>query len=195
MAQVGRRAQLYPMSIGTAFLEQSRAFLTREYLPKIRVCVERLSEEDVWWRPNETSNAVGNLLLHLAGNVRQWIVSGVGGAPDTRRRAEEFAARGPGAISKTTALERLEAAVREVDGVLQGLDEAVLLERRNIQGRDVSVLDAVYHVVEHFAMHTGQITWITKLRTGHDLGFYRDADGLALPSWPGARPVEPPRGP
>ena len=83
------------MQTGAAFLAMSREYLTGHYLPKIRAAVERLTEEDTWWRPNEASNSVGNLMLHLAGNIRQWIVSGVGGAPDVRDRSAEFARRDP----------------------------------------------------------------------------------------------------
>src|SRR6266516_2599291 len=83
------------MQTGAAFLAQSREYLTGHYLPKIRAAVERLSEEDTWWRPNEASNSVGNLMLHLAGNIRQWIVSGVGGVPGVRDRSAEFARRDP----------------------------------------------------------------------------------------------------
>lgn len=178
------------MTVPERFLEQSREFLTREYLPKIRVCISDLSEEDLWWRPNGQCTAVGNLLLHLAGNVRQWIVAGIGRNPDARDRAAEFAARGPMAASE--ALGRLEEAVAEADAVLARLEGEDLAGVRDIQGRRVSVLEAVYHVVEHFAMHTGQIAWITKMRTGRDLGFYEDAGGLARPAWPGARPLRPP---
>src|SRR6185312_10301828 len=78
---------------GQAFLDHSRQFLLRDFLPKIAACANKLSDDDIWWRPNDTSNSIGNLLLHLSGNVRQWIVSGVGGAPDARDRPREFAER------------------------------------------------------------------------------------------------------
>src|SRR4026209_1187126 len=81
------------MNTAQAFLAQYREYLTGHYLPKIRAAVETLSEADLWWRPNEASNSIGNLMLHLTGNIRQWIVSGVGGAPDRRDRAAEFARR------------------------------------------------------------------------------------------------------
>ena len=74
------------MNTGNAFISRSDAYLRGDYLPKIRLSVKRLSHEDLWWRPNPASNSVGNLILHLAGNVRQWVVSGIGGAPDDRRR-------------------------------------------------------------------------------------------------------------
>lgn len=169
-----------PSPINT-FILQSRRYLSAEYLPKINACVERLGEDDIWWRPNETSNSVGNLILHLAGNVRQWIVVGLGGAADTRDRAAEFAAReGAG---RAELMANLEAVIHQADRVLDQLDRTRLAERLTIQGREVTVLEAVYHVVEHFAMHTGQIAYITKLRTGEDLGFYRVTGDIVSHEW------------
>jgi uncharacterized damage-inducible protein DinB len=168
---------------GVAFLAQSREYLTAHYLPKIEAALEGLDEGDLWWRPNPASNAIGNLILHLAGNVRQWIVSGVGGAPDRRERDAEFAARGE--LSGPVLLTRLTEAVRDADAVLARTDPASLSERRPIQGRDVTVLEAVYHVVEHFAMHAGQILYIAKLRSGKDLGLYRKEDGVVRAVWKG----------
>ena len=151
-----------------AFIDRSRHYLGEDFLPKIERCLEELSEEDIWWRPNEVSNSIGNLVLHLSGNVRQWIISGIGGAPDLRDRDQEFEQRAP--ISTERLLERLAATVREADAVLAGLDPASLLEQRRIQGFDLTVGEAVYSVVEHFATHTGQITLVTKQRLGKDLG-------------------------
>lgn len=125
------------MDVGTRFLEQSRACLTGEYLPKIRACCATLSREQLWWRPNEASNSIANLVLHLAGNVRQWIVAGVGGAADERQRVEEFSARG--GLDADELLGRLEDAVLEADRVLAALDPARLPEPARIQGRDVTV--------------------------------------------------------
>lgn len=168
-------------AVGQAFIEQSRSYLSSEYLPKIRRCVEELSEEDLWWRPNARSNSVGNLLLHLAGNVRQWVVAGIGGETDARQRQEEFDADvGP---RRDDLLERLEATLGEVDRILASLPPDRLLERRVVQGREVTVLQALYHAVEHFGMHTGQIIYITKLRTGTDLGFYEVEGGIAHRKW------------
>lgn len=166
---------------GRTFLDLSARFLERDFMPRVRAAVERLDPEDVWWRPNEASNSVGNLLLHLAGNLRQWVVSGVGGEPDRRVRHEEFdSPEQPGGVE---LLERLEAVVAEAVRTLRERDPTTLLERRRIQGTEVTGLEAVYHAVEHFSMHTGQILWIVKLRTGRDLGFYRVRDGIAERRW------------
>lgn len=179
------------MDAAAAFLGQSREYLTGHYLPKIRAGIELVEETDLWWRPNPASNSIGNLMLHLAGNLRQWVVSGVGGAPDRRDRAAEFAASGGGGggggghASRTDLLAVLTEAVLDADAVLARTDPASLGERRQVQGREVSVLEVVYHAVEHFGMHTGQILYVVKLRSGRDLGFYRLDRGIARPAWPG----------
>jgi uncharacterized damage-inducible protein DinB len=167
------------MSIAASFIERSRFYLCREYPTKIRAAVEAMPTDRLWWRPNEQSNSVGNLLLHLSGNVRQWIVSGVGGQADVRKRNMEFAARGGATAS--SVLDGLEATLREADDVLRALLPSELLERRSIQARDTSVMEAVYHVVEHFAGHTGQIIWIAKMSAPGSVKFYEDGDGVATP--------------
>jgi uncharacterized damage-inducible protein DinB len=167
--------------IGRLFLERARYLLVTEYRTKIRLAVNALPEDSLWWRPNDESNSVGNLLLHLAGNVRQWMVAGVGGASDIRHRAAEFAAHsGP---SRAELLAALNLVLDDVERVLGGLTPESLLERRTIQGRDITVLDAIFICVEHFSMHLGQIILIAKLRTPGAVKFYEDAGGLATPVW------------
>jgi len=173
------------MDTASIFLKKSRHFLGVEYRTKIRAAVESLPAEALWWRANEESNSVGNLLMHLAGNIRQWIVGGVAGQPNIRDRAGEFSARsGDDAV---TLLARLDAAIDEVDAVLARLSEADLATPCTIQGRDVTVLEAVYHVVEHFSMHLGQIILVAKIHTPNAVRFYEDAGGLARPLWPELR--------
>lgn len=171
------------MDTGTAFLAQSREYLTAHYLPKILASVDRLSDEDLWWRPNEASNSVGNLMLHLSGNVRQWIVCGVGGAEDVRERDREFSRRDP--LPRDQLVATLSRTVQEADAVIAAVRGTALGQRRLIQGREVTVLEAIYHVVEHFSTHVGQIAMIAKQRSGADLGFYRVEDGIARAAWPG----------
>lgn len=171
------------MDPAAAFLAQSREYLTGHYLPKIGASVEAVAEPDLWWRPNEASNSIGNLVLHLAGNITQWIVSGVGGGIDRRDRGAEFSRRD--GLSKDEVLDILGRAIRDADGVLARTSHASLAETRKIQGRDVTVLEAIYHVVEHCSMHTGQIAYISKLRSGKDLGFYRMDQGIPRAAWPG----------
>ncbi len=145
-----------------------------EQTSRIEACLERLSEEQIWMRGKENENAVGNLVLHLCGNVNQWIVSALGGRPDSRVRASEFAARG--GAGKTELAQRLRTTVDEALRVIGGLTSEHLTKRHTIQGYDVCGLEAIYHVVEHFSMHAGQIIFITKLLTTEDLGFYRHLD-------------------
>jgi uncharacterized damage-inducible protein DinB len=155
---------------GGAFLEVSVRKL-RQLHQRIGECLDRLSEEQIWARGHDQENAIGNLVLHLSGNVRQWIVSAIGGRPDVRVRDREFAAKS--GISKADMLARLEGTVNEAAAVLEGLSPDRLLNTINPQGYQVTVLEGVYHVVEHFAQHTGQIIYATKMLTGEDLGFYR----------------------
>lgn len=159
-----------PAEMPLIFLAEARFHLMQQYLPWLRACLEKLSEEEIWWRPNEKSNSVGNLILHLCGNVRQWIIHGVGGAPDTRDRPAEFSERGP--IPKAALLAQLEATLAEADLALQQVAVEDLAQPRVIQGFDQTVLSAIFHVVEHFSYHTGQIIYLTKLRTGEDLKFW-----------------------
>ena len=151
-------------ALAPSLLADTREFFRADYLRKIEACLNVLSEADVWWRANEESNSIGNLLIHLDGSTRKWILNVVAGRNLPRDRDAEFAVRGP--IEKAVLLARLGATMAEVDRVLATLDEATLLEQRQLeQDEKVTVLWAVLHALEHFAMHTGQIILITKLRT------------------------------
>lgn len=153
----------------------------RDNLQQIEKCVSLLTVDQVWSRPNEVSNSIGNLLLHLRGNVGQWIVSSIGGAEDHRDRPAEFAQRD--ALPIEEVLPPLIATVNEAAKVVLALPEERLLEEVTIQGYSVSVLAAIFHVVEHFSLHTGQIVYQTKILTGLDLSLYdpqgRRVDGRA----------------
>jgi uncharacterized damage-inducible protein DinB len=153
------------------FIAKSRSLLRDDYLPKIERCLEEASEEDIWWRTHEEGNSIGNLLLHIAGNARQWIVSGVGGAENRRVRQQEFDQRE--GISRAELLDQLRRTLDDVDAVLARQDADALLEPCQIQKYDVTVLEAIYHVVEHFAMHTGQIILLTKMLKRMDMEFYK----------------------
>ncbi len=159
-----------PRDTGEAYLQYCRRRFLHEYFPRIRACLQELEESDVWWRPNEESNSIGNLVLHLCGNVRQWIIHGIGGEEDTRNRASEFSEREH--IPKTELLLLMETTLREADQVLGRVDSSLLLEMGSIQKFNVTLLDALSHVVEHFAQHTAQIIYITKLRRGAVVDFF-----------------------
>lgn len=153
--------------IAQTFVAESRRLLATDYLPKIERSLADLSTDDIWWRPNDASNSIGNLVLHLAGNVHQWIVGGVGGRPVERDRQREFDEREQ--MSGEELLARLRRVLREADDVLGAVTVDDLTAARQIQEYDVTVLGAIYHVVEHFSMHTGQIIYISKMRGGRDL--------------------------
>ena len=160
--------------IHTLFLECSRQQLLDECWLRLRGVVETLTNEQVWWRPNEASNSIGNLLLHLNGNVHQWLVATFERLDDARDRPAEFAQRAH--IPADQLLETLGRTVQRAADVLSRLTETDLCATFHIQGYTVTGLYAVYHVVEHFGMHYGQILYITKLVQGRDLGFYRALD-------------------
>jgi len=152
---------------------------------RIQDCLGRLTPEQIWARHSENENAVGNLVLHLSGNVRQWIGSGVAGLPDHRERDAEFDARGGKTAAELAELMKLR--VLEAASIIRAVAPARLTQRITPQGHDVTVLEAIAHVVEHFAMHTGQIILLTKTFTGEDLAYYQHlrgsgrAAGVTLP--------------
>ena len=158
-----------PTGAGQEFVRVARKEL-RHGTGRVRSCLDRLTTEQIWHRDNAIENSVGNLVLHLAGNVRQWIVSGVGGDEDRRDRDWEFSTRDP--LPAPELVAHLESAVGTADSVLAALDTRLLVERRRIQVYEVTLLHAITHVLTHFAGHVGQIIWATKHVTGADLGFY-----------------------
>ena len=168
-------------SAHTLFLKSARYYLGVEYRTKLRHAVLSIPPTKLWWRPNESSNSAGNLVVHLTGNVSQWILSGIGGREYRRDRAGEFAAH-DGAAAEVL-LANLDAVLDQVDEVLAGIDEARLLEPAQIQGRSTTDLEAIFHVVEHFSTHLGQVILLSKSVMPGAVRFYEDAGGLAKPIW------------
>ena len=166
-------------NLHAAFIEFSRQRLIDQYWPRLRSCVEVLSDDQVWWRPNEASNSIGNLMLHLNGNIQQWLIGSFKRLEDTRDRPAEFRQRQ--VIPAAKVLENLGATVTEAVDVLVSLTEDDLLKTYSIQGYTITGLHAVYQVVDHFGIHYGQILYITKLLRGEDLGFYRELDKTGRP--------------
>jgi hypothetical protein len=160
--------------VTSLFLECSRNKLLNDYWPRLRTCVESLSDDQVWWRPNDASNTIGNLLLHLNGNVQQWIVASFERVDDERNRPAEFSERQ--VVPARVLLEKLDSTMRRASDVLSRLTEGDLRATFHIQGYTVTGLCAVYQVVEHFALHYGQIAYVTKSILGKDLGFHRELD-------------------
>lgn len=153
------------------FLDCSRRQLFEQHWPRLRTCVASLSEEQIWWRPNEASNSIGNLLLHLKGNIGQWLVASLGRQEDKRNRPAEFAAQG--SASAAELLERLGTTLEQAGAVLARLTPDELAATYEIQGSTVSGMEAICHAIEHFALHYGQIAYITKALNKQDLGFYK----------------------
>ena len=160
---------------GDEFIEASRVFLRQDFLPKLLHCLNAMTDDQIWWRPNEQSNSVGNLVLHLRGNLKQWIVASLGGQEFHRERDAEFEIRSR--VSRAELISAIETAVVEVESVLSNFPAPQLLVRYLVQVYQVSALQAVYHVVEHFSYHLGQILYIYKLQTANDPGFYRHLTG------------------
>jgi uncharacterized damage-inducible protein DinB len=166
-------------ALAAEFIRNSRKEL-RTRRERIETCVRKLTQDQIWTRRHENENAIGNLVLHLCGNVRQWIISGVGGDVDQRDRDAEFARREP--LPTEELLSRLRQTTEEADRVLDRIGPDELLAARKIQGYDVTVLHAILHVAVHFSEHTGQIIWATKGLTGEDLAFYGYLTGGTAPT-------------
>jgi uncharacterized damage-inducible protein DinB len=152
------------------FLDYSAAKLA-QYLERIEICLGKLDDDRIWFRGCENENSIGNLCLHLEGNVRQWIVCGVGGMVDSRDRDAEFAASG--GLDGAALGARLRSTVEAARDVVAALPLERLSEPITVQKYAMTVFGAIYHVVEHFSHHTGQILFATKALCGEDLGFYR----------------------
>jgi uncharacterized damage-inducible protein DinB len=149
-------------------------FRMGENTPRIEKCLGQLHEDEVWKRPNDASNSVGNLVLHLCGNITQYIISALGNAPDIRERDTEFAAKG--GHTKAELFAQLSATVAQAVGVLRETDEGQLLKVYSVQGFSLTGIGIILHVVEHYSYHTGQIAFWVKLLKDTDLGFYANAN-------------------
>jgi uncharacterized damage-inducible protein DinB len=169
-----------PLPASLMFLRHARFRLLGDYFVKIASALDALDDEQIWRRPNESSNSIGNLLLHMSGNVRQWIISGVGGAEDRRDRASEFAARGSAPGGKL--IESVKATLDEADAVMALIEDECAaansdepLQRVCMpQAYQVTVYDAIFHVIEHFSYHTGQIVFAAKWLAEGQVSFYDD---------------------
>ncbi|RMF68056.1 MAG: DUF664 domain-containing protein [Calditrichaeota bacterium] len=161
-------------ALAAALVSECRRRLFQESVPRLKKCLAALTEEEIWFRPNAQTVSVGNLVLHLCGNVRQWLVSGLGGAPDTRQRDQEFSEPGP--LPTQVLLARLDETMAEARAVLDGLAAPALLERRSVQAFEETGVSILVHVVEHFSYHVGQVTYFVKSTKGVDLQYYRGVD-------------------
>jgi uncharacterized damage-inducible protein DinB len=150
-------------------LDQWKREVANGHLPRISDSLEMLSDEEIWWRPNDASNSLGNIVLHLCGNMRQWVIAGLGGAEDIRERDLEFSEKGP--LPRGELIGKLRGTVREASRVIARLSAADLTRKYGIQGYRVTGYEAAFHVATHFTYHAGQIIYVAKMKRAKDLGF------------------------
>jgi uncharacterized damage-inducible protein DinB len=143
-------------------VHNARKRLVTDYAEQIKACLRSLSDEELWWRPNEKANAIGNLVLHLCGSTRFYVVGALGDRAVDRDRPAEFAARDP--LSREELLRRLDEVMVEVDQVLEGFEPGRLMESTERTGARSTYAQILLHAWLHFAVHTGQIVYATKLR-------------------------------
>jgi uncharacterized damage-inducible protein DinB len=161
------------MSISLDFKEQS-IYRIKESRKRIISCIDLLDESQIWLKPNLALNSTGNLVLHLCGNITQYIICTLGGVPDQRDRDSEFATRG----GKTK--EQLKSILNKVidqsiECIFNTSDED-LAALKKVQVYEMTGLGIIVHVTEHLSYHTGQIAFLTKLLLEKDLGFYEGLD-------------------
>ncbi|GJM29598.1 MAG: hypothetical protein DHS20C17_22330 [Cyclobacteriaceae bacterium] len=160
--------------IATLLTKEARFRLLEESIPRLHKCLDRLTESDIWFRPNQNTVSIGNLVLHLCGNVRQWLISGMGGAPDHRKRQLEFDEEGP--IASVELHKMLDQLAAEIQAILERLSSEDLVSEYDVQGHRVSGVSILVHVVEHFSYHVGQVTILVKSRKDVDMGYYQGQD-------------------
>lgn len=160
------------------FLLEIQRRLFKEGVTRLKKCLAQLTEEEIWHRPNANSNSMGNITLHLCGNVRQWVIAGLGGAKDIRHRQQEFDEKGPIPVEKM--LQDLDALMEEVEELLNQTSAEDLLKTYSVQGFRESGISILVHVTEHFSYHVGQMTYYVKLVKDMDMGFYAGKNLNAL---------------
>ncbi len=161
------------MSWAEEFKAQS-AMRLQENIPRIEKCFAELKHEEIWFSPNEKSNSIGHLILHLCGNITQYIHSSLGGKKDLRERDLEFSSQDE--ITPQALLEKISTVVNKAELIILKCSEADLLQKRKVQAFNLSGIGVVIHVVEHFSYHTGQIAYYTKELKNRDLKFYVGLD-------------------
>ncbi len=164
----------YTKQIHDNLIAEIRQRLMHEFVPRITQCLVMLTNDEIWHRPNSNSNSIGNLILHLCGNVRQYILSGIDGQEDFRARQNEFDEKGP--LEKEILIEKMNFLMIEVNQALERIHKNDWVAIKKVQCYEMSVLSILIHVIEHFSYHTGQIAYYTKLLKNEDLKFYEDLD-------------------
>ena len=149
-----------------------RRRMEEESLARLVSCLQKLSLEQIWFAPNENCNSVGNLVLHLEGNITQWIMSGLGNLPDQRSRPQEFVTNQD--LKKEELIQRITRTINDSVTLVDSLDEADVMESRNVQVFEEDGISILIHVIEHTSYHTGQVTLLTKMMLNLDTGYYKD---------------------
>jgi uncharacterized damage-inducible protein DinB len=155
------------------FIEQSISRF-EENTPKIEKCLAELTEDELWRRPNASSNSTGNIILHLCGNITQYILSSLGNMEDKRERDKEFSSTR--VLQKAELMDKLKTTVKAAVKIMRSLDNDAMLRKHSVQGYDLTAIGILIHVVEHYSYHTGQIIFWTKLVKDKDLGFFSNVD-------------------
>lgn len=148
--------------------------IIEEGLSRIIQCVDQLNDEQLWYKHNSNTNSIGNIILHLCGNVKQYIESGIGQQPDFRDRPSEFLPSSQ--INREELINKITSVANNANKVIQRINEDALSEDRKVQGFDENVLSIIIHVIEHFSYHVGQITFFTKYINNIDTGYYAGLD-------------------
>ena len=151
-----------------------RRRIFEESIPRIKKCLNELTEEEVWYRPNENTVSIGNLCLHLCGNVRQWILSGLGKVEDNRNRPLEFSEKGP--LPSAYLIAEMDKLQEELEQLIDNLKIEDLVNVHPVQVYEETGVSIIVHVIEHFSYHTGQITWAVKSRKNVDMQYYPDIE-------------------
>jgi len=155
--------------LAKVFVAEARHRLAHS-VTQIKHSLDQLDEHQVWWRPGDAMNSIANLVLHVCGNLRQWIVSGVGGEPDIRARQEEFSLRG--GIPTRDLIRQLDEVVEKADGIISALSPSDLVKQRRIQGFDTNGLSALFNSLGHLQGHTQEIIHLTREHLGDDYKFH-----------------------
>ena len=154
----------------TLFLQEIHRRIFDENFPRLKKCLGELTESEIWQRPNENSNSMGNIALHLCGNLRQWVVAGLGEQEDVRERQKEFDERGPLPVEQL--LEKIETVAIDIAKVLEHVKAEDLVRDYTVQGFAENGISILVHVTEHFSYHVGQMTYFVKAIKDMDIGYY-----------------------
>ena len=162
----------YEENFRDLLIAETKRRLFEESVVRLKKCLNHLTEKELWYRPNENSNSMGNIVLHLCGNVRQWILSGLGKQNDIRTRQKEFDEMGPLPIADLII--KVDYLMKEVEAVLDSVTPEMLLEKHPVQVYKETGLSILVHVVEHFSYHVGQMTYFVKWRNDMDMEYYEE---------------------